>query len=242
MTSAISAISFWQQTESDGNPMPLHVSAPAGAGIFPAMVVIQHQSGVDEFIQGVTRRLAEAGYLTAAPDLYHRDGPNCQDDMRTRSTRLSDRRVSADVGASVDFLKRQSQVDAKRIGIIGFCMGGRVVYLMAAAIPDFKAAVTFYPGNTARAWGRDIASPLERTGEIHCPVQGHFGDDDKNPSPEDRAKLDAELTKHAKPHEFFAYPDAGHAFMDHTKESYRPQAEAAAWPRALNFLQRHLKG
>lgn len=220
--------------------MPTHVSAPAGDGIFPAMVVIQHQSGVDEFIQGMTRRLAEAGYVAAAPDLYHRDGPNCQDDMRTRSTHLSDRRVIADVGATVDFLKRQSNVDTKRIGIIGFCMGGRVVYLMAAAIPEFKAAVTFYPGNTARAWGRDIPSPLERTLEIRCPVQGHFGEDDKNPSPEDRAKLDAELTKHGKPHEFYAYADTGHAFMDHTKESYRNHAEAAAWPRTLDFLRRHL--
>ena len=242
MTSAISAISSWQQTESDGNPMPLHVSAPAGNEIFPAMVVIQHQSGVDEFIQGITRTLAEVGYLAAAPDLYHRDGPNCQDDMRTRSTRLSDRRVIADVGVTVDFLKRQSNVDAERIGIIGFCMGGRVVYLMAAAIAEFKAAVTFYPGNTSRAWGRDIPSPFEHTAEIRCPVQGHFGDDDKNPSPEDRAKLDAELTQHGKPHEFYAYPDAGHAFMDHTKESYRRHAEAAAWPRTLDFLQRHLNG
>ncbi|MSP40296.1 MAG: dienelactone hydrolase family protein [Deltaproteobacteria bacterium] len=237
-----SAISTWQQTESDGNPMPIHVSAPEGAGTFPAIVVIQHQSGVDEFIQAMTRRLAEQGYVAAAPDLYHRDGPNCQDDLRTRSTRLSDRRVTGDVGACVEFLKRQSTVDAKRIGIIGFCMGGRVCYLMAAAIPDFKAAVTFYPGNTGRAWGRDIPSPLERTVEIRCPVQGHFGNDDKNPAPEDRAKLDAELLKHGKLHEFFAYADAGHAFMDDTKESHRPQAEAQAWPRTSDFFHRHLKG
>ena len=93
------ARSDWQQTESDGNPMPIHVSAPAGAGIFPALVVIQHQSGVDEFMQGMARKLADAGFVAAAPDLYHRDGPNCPDDMRTRSARLGDRRVIADVGA-----------------------------------------------------------------------------------------------------------------------------------------------
>ena len=114
--------------------------------------------------------------------------------MRTRSSRLGDRRVITDVGATVDFLKRHRAVDPNRIGIIGFCMGGRVVYLIAAAIPALKTAVTFYPGNTGRAWGRDIPSPLERTAEIHCPLQGHFGDEDKNPSPEDRLKLDAELT------------------------------------------------
>ena len=232
--------SQWQVSESDGNPMSIYVSAPDGGGVFPAVVVIQHQSGVDPFIQAMTGRLADAGFVAAAPDLYHRDGPNCPDEMRARSARLSDRRVIADVGATVDFLKGHHAVDAARIGIIGFCMGGRVVYLMAAALADFKAAVTFYPGNTGRAWGRDIPSPLARTAEIACPIQGHFGDDDKNPSPEDRLKLDSELAKHGKFHEFYAYPNAGHAFMDDTKESYRPAAALAAWPRALDFLWRHL--
>ena len=101
--------------------------------------------------------------------------------------------------------------------------------------------MTFYPGNTGRAWGRDIPSPFERSGEIHCPVQGHFGEDDKNPSPEDMRKLDAELTKFNKPHEFFSYPNAGHAFLDNTKESYRSVAAEQAWPRALDFLKRHLQ-
>ena len=234
------ARSDWQQTASDGNPMPLHVSIPEGGGTFPALIVIQHQSGVDPFIQAMTGRLADAGFVAAAPDLYHRDGPNCPDDMRTRSARLGDRRVIADVGATVDFLKRHSVVDTSRIGIIGFCMGGRVVYLMAAVSPEFKAAVTFYPGNTGRAWGRDIPSPLERTAEVGCPIQGHFGDDDKNPSPEDRLKLGAELTKHGKVHEFYAYPNAGHAFMDDTKESYRRDAAETAWPRGLDFLRRYL--
>jgi len=233
-------VSQWQKAESDGNLMPIHVSTPDGAGVFPAVVVIQHQSGVDPFIQSMTGRLADAGFVAAAPDLYHRDGPNCPDEMRARSARLSDRRVITDVSATLDFLKRQRTVNAGRIGIIGFCMGGRVVYLIAAAVPDFKAAVTFYPGNTGRAWGRDIPSPLQCTAEIGCPLQGHFGDDDKNPSPEDRLKLAAELTKHAKFHEFYGYPNAGHAFMDDTKESFRRDAALAAWPRALDFLRQHL--
>ncbi|HLN85000.1 MAG TPA: dienelactone hydrolase family protein [Candidatus Limnocylindrales bacterium] len=233
-------VSQWQQTDSDGNPMSLHVSTPEDGGIFPAVVVIQHQSGVDGFIQSMTERLAGAGYVAVAPDLYHRDGPNCTDDMRARSARLGDRRVIVDVSATVEFLKRQRAVDPGRIGIVGFCMGGRIVYLMAAAIPAFKAAVTFYPGNTGRAWGRDIPSPFERTGEIGCALQGHFGDEDKNPSPEERLKLDAELTKHGKVHEFYTYPHAGHAFMDDTKGSFRPDAAQAAWPRALEFLGRHL--
>lgn len=234
------ATSGWQQTPSDNNSMPLYVSVPDGAGPFPAMVVIQHQTGVDEFIQGMTQKLAGLGYVAAAPNLYHRDGADCQDDARTRSQRLGDRRVIGDVDATVQYLQRHSAVDGKRIGIIGFCMGGRIVYLLAATNPALKAAVTFYPGNTGRAWGRDIPSPFERTADIVCPVQGHFGDDDKNPSPEDREKLAADLAKHGKAHEFYAYAGAGHAFMDNTKPSHRAEAEAAAWPRTVEFLRRHL--
>ncbi len=234
--------SNWQETESDGSVMRLHVAIPDGAGPFPAMVVVQHQGGVDEFMRAMTERLAAAGYAAAAPDLYHRDGPDCKDDIVTRRSRLSDRRIINDIQATVGFLERQRAVDSKRIGIIGFCMGGRVVYLMAAAIPSFRAAVAYYPGNIFRAWGRDIPSPFERSAEIHCPLQGHFGADDGNPSPEDMAKLDGELTKFNKAHEFHAYANAGHAFMDSTKESYRRHADEASWPRTLDFLGRYLIG
>ncbi|MGH7794244.1 MAG: dienelactone hydrolase family protein [Candidatus Binatia bacterium] len=232
--------SNWQETESDARPMRLFVSVPAGSGLFPGMVVMQHQGGVDGFIQQMTQRLAQAGYIAAAPDLYHRDGPDCQDDIVTRRSRLSDRRIVNDVAATVAFLQSHSAVDGDRLGVIGFCMGGRLAYLTVTANPAFKAAVAFYPGNTFRPWGRDLPSPFERTAEIHCPVQAHFGADDANPSPQDMAKLDAELTRFAKPHEFFAYSNAGHAFMDKTKESYRGHADEAAWPRTLEFLDRHL--
>jgi carboxymethylenebutenolidase len=234
------APSSWEQVESDGSMMRLHVSTPAGPGPFPALVVAQHQGGLDEFVQGMTTRLAGAGYIAAAPDLYHRDGPQCTDDAKTRSMRLRDRNVIADIDAAVSFLQRHRAVAPARIGIIGFCMGGRIVYLMAAANPSVKAAVAYYGGNIFRPWGRDIPSPFERTAEIHCPVLGHFGADDKNPSPEDMQKLDGELTKLSKVHEFYSYDNAGHAFMDHTKESYRRHADEASWPRTLNFLQRHL--
>src|ERR1044071_5520217 len=222
-------VSNWQEIESDGSPMRLHVSMPDGTGPFPALIVMQHQGGVDEFIQGMTRRLADAGYLAAAPDLYHRDGPDCTDDLVTRRSRLSDRRIVNDLHAAVGYLHSHGAADSKRIGIIGFCMGGRLVYLAAAAIPAFKAAIAYYPGNAFRPWGRDLPSPFERTAEIHCPIQGHFGADDKNPSQEDMNKLDAALTGFEKAHEFYSYSDAAHAFMDSTKESYRRQAAEAAW-------------
>ena len=232
--------SIWQDTISDNNKMPIYLSRPDGAGPFPGMVVIQHQGGVDEFVQGITRQLAQDGYVAAAPDLYHRDGRGCTDDIVTRRSRLSDRRIINDVDAAVRFLQTQAFVDRNRLAIIGFCMGGRIVYLAAAANPVFKAAVTYYPGNAFRPWGRDLPSPFERTAEIYCPVQGHFGADDKNPSPEDMNKLDVELTRFEKTHEFYSYPNAAHAFMDSTKESYRRQAAETAWARTLDFLRKNL--
>lgn len=221
--------------------MRLYVSAPAGTGPFPALLVMQHQGGVDEFIRQITERLASDGYFAAAPDLYHRDGPDCKDDIVTRRSRLSDRRIINDQAAGVKYLQTHGMVAGHRLGVIGFCMGGRLALLGAATSPAFKAAVAFYPGNSFRAWGRDIPSPFERIGDIHCPVQGHFGADDANPSPQDLAKLDAEMTRWNKPHEFHSYAGAGHAFMDRTKESYRRHADESSWPRTLEFLNRHLE-
>src|SRR4029453_1701318 len=115
--------SSWQQTESDQSAMRMHVSVPSAPGASPGIVVIQHQGGVDEFVQIMTGRLAENGFVAAAPDLYHRDGPDCTDDIVTRRSRLSDRRIINDINATVGFLQNHSAVDARKIGIIDFFLG-----------------------------------------------------------------------------------------------------------------------
>jgi len=229
----------WESINTNDGTMKLYVSRPDGPGPFPGIVVIQGQKGVDRFIEEYTQRLAAEGYVAAAPDLYYREGPDCKDDSPTKRERLRDRTVISDVNATADFLKRQPFVDGNSLGITGFCMGGRVSYLMASAGPAFKAAVDHYGGNAFSPWG-DGPSPFERTPDIHCPIMGHFGLEDENPSPEDVRKLDAALTKHGKVHEFFSYAGTGHAFMDPYSNKYRPQSAAAAWPRTLEFFARHL--
>ena len=231
--------SFWESIKVDGADMRLYVSVPSGTGPFPAVVVIQHQGGVDDFMEEMTQRVASAGYAAVAPDLYHRDGLDCKDDGPTRRARLLDVNVIKDVNATVDFLRGHHSVDAERLGIIGFCMGGRVSYLMAAANPHLKAAVAYYGGNIMVPWGEGPA-PFERTEEIHCPLLGLFGEDDANPSPADMRKLDAELTKHGKAHEFHSYPGAGHAFMNRRGERYRADADRDSWPKTLAFFAKHL--
>jgi carboxymethylenebutenolidase len=229
----------WESTQVDGQPMRIYTSVPAGAGARPAVVVIQHQGGVDEFVEEMTERVASAGFVGAAPDLYHRDGPDCRDDGPTRRARLVDVNVVKDVNATVEFLRRHAAVDARRLGIVGFCMGGRVAYLMAAAQPAFRAAVDYYGGNIMVPWGSGPA-PFERTGEIQCPLIGFFGEEDANPSPADMRKLDAELTRCGKPHEFYSYPGANHAFMNRRGARYHAQADRDSWPKALAFFEKHL--
>lgn len=231
--------STWDSVTVDGATMKLYLSVPDGTGPFPAVVVIQHQGGVDEFIEEMTDRVAAAGYVGVAPDLYHRDGPDCRDDGPTRRARLLDVNVVKDVNATVSFLNGHRAVDGERLGIVGFCMGGRVSYLMAAAQPAFKAAVDYYGGNIMVPWGQGSA-PFERTAEIHCPLLGLFGEEDGNPSPADMRKLDAELTRHGKAHEFHSYPGANHAFMNRRGARYHAQADRDSWPKALAFFDKHL--
>ena len=228
--------SFTETIKVDNQDMELYVSIPDGTGPFPAVVVAQHAGGVDTFICAMADRLAEAGYVAAAPDLYHRLGP---DDPRG-PRELIDTEMIADVQATVEFLQNHSAVDSEALGITGFCMGGRVAYLMAAALPQFKAAEAYYGGNTMVALGEGGASPFERTHAIGCPLLFHFGEADANPSPEDMQKIGAELTRHNKAHEFYTYPNAGHAFMDFTGERHHEEAATAAWPRTLDFFARHL--
>jgi len=233
--------SAWEKVNVDGSEMALYLSLPASGTPVPGIVVVHGQSGLENFIKETTQMLALQGYAAVAPNLYHRDGPECKDDGPTRRARLQDKTVINDINAAIAFLKNHRQVDGGKLGIVGFCMGGRLVYLMSAANKDLKAGVMFYGGSTMQAWG-DGPSPFDRTREINCPIQGHFGAEDQNPSPEDMRKLDAELARWGKVHEFHSYAGAAHAFANSGSNNYRPHAAALSWPKATEFFSRHLVG
>lgn len=233
--------SRWDTVDIDGGAMRCYISVPRGDGPFPAVVVSQHAGGVDEFIRAMSDRLADGGYVAIAPDLYHREDPNSSDDAMTRMAGLRDVNIVADVNAAVGHLKGRPEVRADRIGITGFCMGGRVAYLMAARNRDLRACVVFYGGNIMVPWGAGPA-PFDITEDIGCPVMGLFGEDDPNPNPADVAKIDAELTRFGKAHEFHSYPGAGHAFMSEGRPMYREATARDAWQRCLGWFERYLKG
>jgi carboxymethylenebutenolidase len=227
--------------EVNGEPMRVYVDVPAGGDARSAVLVMIHGPGLDRFIQAKVEELARHGYVAAAPDLFHRQ-PDDGTETMTRVGRLLDREIIADADATVAHLKQMPEVLAGSLAVTGFCMGGRHTYLLAGSRPDnWKAAGVFYGGNIMKPWG-DGPSPFELTARIACPLLGCFGADDANPSPDDVKRIDAELTRHGKPHEFHTYEGAGHAFLNFTNpERFRPEQASDAWSKLLAFLDRHLE-
>ena len=230
----------WDALTVDGETMRCYVAVPAGEGPFPAVVVIQHAGGVDDFVQEMAGRFAAVGYVAVAPELYHRQDPESGENMLERMARLRDAEIVPDVTAAFEHAQSLPEVASDRTGIAGFCMGGRVSYLMATHVPSLRAAVVFYGGNIMVPWGEGPA-PFDRTENIACPLLGLFGEEDTNPSPADVAKLDAELTRLGKQHEFHSYAGVGHAFMNSDRPGYRPDVAVDAWAKCLGWLQLHLR-
>ena len=221
--------------------MRIYSKAPAGAAQAPGIVVIIHGPGLDTFIEDRVDDLARHGYAAAAPDLFHRQ-PDDGADMMARIGRLRDNEILADADATIAHLRNLKETRVTDLAVLGFCMGGRITYLLAGARPAaWRAAGVFYGGSIMKAWG-DSPTPFDLTGNIACPVIGFFGAEDTNPSPDDVKKIHAEMTRLGKPHEFHMYEGAGHAFLNFgNAERHRPKQAADAWEKMLAYLDRQLK-
>ena len=228
--------------------MEAYVTKPEGDGRLPAVLVIQEIWGVNSHIQYVTDRLPSQGYVGMAPALFHREGRGTiglHEEMETAVAHMgqcTDVNIVSDIKAAVEYLKDQPFVDPNRIGIVGFCFGGRVSYLAAATVPEIKAASVFYGGRLLGAMGGDGPSPVEQTANINAAVIGLFGEDDQNPTPPDVAVLEAELKKHGKTYEFHMYPGCGHGFHCNGRASYRPESARDAWGKTIAWFDQYLKG
>ncbi len=234
--------SFWEKVEVEGREMDLYASVPSGAGPFPAVVVAHPASGVGEFTQSIADRLAAEGYAAVAPNRFHRVTEEMLASGSAAGQFLNDLETIADMNATVDFLRNHPAIDGERIGIIGFCSGGRIAWLSAATNPHLKAAVPYYGGNIMATVGEATGSPFDLAEGISCPVLFHFGEVDTNPSQDDMRKFDAELTRLGKEHDFRSYPGAGHAFMDQSQAArYHEAAAQASWPVTVEFFATHLK-
>ncbi|MEE9251002.1 MAG: dienelactone hydrolase family protein [Alphaproteobacteria bacterium] len=232
-------MSRYDEIEVGGSPMAIFLAAPEGPRPHPAVLLMCHGAGIDEFTRDVAERLAAAGYVAGAPDIFHRQ-PGIEDPVEKRAN-LKDSEIAADIDATVARLEGMADVQAGNLSILGHCMGGRMAFLGASLNPIFRAAVIYYGGNIFVSWGNEGPTPFERLKDIKCPVIGFFGMDDANPSPEDVNKIDAALEEHGIAHEFHRYAGAGHAFQNFTRaDAYREEATKDSWQRTLDFLQQRL--
>jgi carboxymethylenebutenolidase len=230
----------WDTIDVQGQPMRVYLDTPAGKTSAPGVIVIMHGPGLDRFVEDRVENLAKHGYAAIAPDLYHRQSPEVTDMMK-RISQLTDPEIVADVDATISYFKKVKDTRVTDLGVLGFCMGGRITYMLCGSLPGaWKLGGVFYGGNIMKNWG-EAPTPFDLTENITCPLVGFFGREDQNPSPEDVKKIDAELTRFGKPHEFHMYDGAGHAFLNFMNaERYREAQGKDAWDKMLAFLNKHL--
>lgn len=231
-------------------PMDGFVAQPEEAGPFPAVIVIMEGFGLNAHIRGVARRYAEAGYVAIAPDLYHRaPGKRVMDydEVQKLSPLMGsvvDDQIVADVKTTVDYLKHQANVRADRIGITGFCMGGRVAYLAAARLPeDIQAAAVYYGGGIVSADRNEQrpVPPVELTSQIKGAVIGFFGDQDQWISVAQVNQIREALIATGVPSEIHLYAGADHGFFCEERATYHESSAKDAWRRTQEWFARYLK-
>jgi carboxymethylenebutenolidase len=225
---------------ADGE-MALYDAQPDGPAR-AAVVVVQEAFGVNEHIEDVTRRLATAGYRAVAPHLFHRTGDPVLDytnfdKVMPHMGALSEDGILSDLDAALSHLAAAG-FEARRTGIVGFCMGGSVCFLAAARRP-LGAAVTFYGGGISK--GRFGAPPLvELAPSLKTPWLGLYGDLDQSIPVEEVESLREAAAKATVATEIVRYPEAGHGFYCDARSSYHEASALDAWPRALDWFERHL--
>ena len=227
-----------QMQTVDVGGVPAYLARPAGDAPAPAVLVIQEAFGLNDHIKDVTRRIAGEGYVALAPDLYWRggEGRTVRYDQLPEAIglmhSLKDVEIVADLRSAIGYLEKQAFVRADRIGITGFCMGGRVSYLAACELPDkIKASVPYYGGGI----------PADKTEKLRCPVLAFFGEKDAFIPLDSVEQLKAEAKRLGKNVEVVVYPGADHGFFCNERASYQKAAAEDSWQRLKAFFAKHLR-
>ena len=239
---------------AEGGDMAAYVSFPnpnAGTSL-PAVIVVQEAFGANAHIQRVADQFAAAGYVAVAPALFHRNerNPNpmlgyTPEDfdaaINTYMPELTGQGIIEDIKGTIDYLQRTyPRTRGQKIGIVGYCMGGRVVYLAASACSGLSAGAVYYGGAILAPYS-DGVTPVDGTANISIPLIGSFGATDGNPTPDDVSTIEAALTDAGKSFDFKMYPDAGHGFNCDDRDSYNQAAAEDAMARTVAFFDSNLK-
>lgn len=223
---------------SDGVTVRAYLVSPQTKDKRPAIIVVQEWWGLNDHIKDIARRFAVEGYVAIAPDLYSR----LQNEVVPNSNpkragelmgQLKQEDALKDLNATVKYLKTVPGVDAARIGVTGFCMGGSYALMLPCVNNEIKAAVPYYG---------QVPNPDTPLQKLACPVLYIYGEEDGWITKADVQRLAAALKKYNKPGEIKTYPGAPHAFFNDTrKDVYKPAEAKDAWTRTLAFFKQHLK-
>jgi carboxymethylenebutenolidase len=232
-----------------GDQIEAYAARPLGPGPFPGVVVVHHMPGWDPWTKEVVRNFAHRGYQAIAPHLYCRLGPGSPDDLAAKARAaggVPDAQVVADLVGAAGWLRHLPTANGK-VGVIGFCSGGRHSYLAAGLAPDvFDAAVDCWGGNVvvddpaAITAARPVA-PVDYTPALKAPILGIFGNEDRNPTVDQVDRLEAELKKHGKTYEFRRYDGAGHGFFAVNRQAYRVDQANDGWEKVFAFFGKYLR-
>ena len=247
-------IEKWIEVPAENGTMSIHIAQPEGRGPYPGIVSFHSFIGISEYRLDVSRRLAAKGYAVVLPDLFHRKGkrllytlPAQENDAVATAASLSFLRMAVDSRVAINCLKSMSQVEPRRIGVMGFGMGGTVAFIAACSNQDLKAVAIAYSRNLvpgALSPGRPI-SPLLLVEEITAPVLFLSSSGDPVPSPADVKVLQAVMGKYNKNFDARIYestPPVGHAFMEKDIEQfYNPAASEWGWRQIDEFIDRTLR-
>jgi len=226
--------------------MPAYRAAPAGKTGAPVVLVISEIFGVHEHIADVARRFAKAGYFAIAPELFVRQGDATAYGeigklIAEVISKVPDAQVMGDLDASVAWAKAEG-ADTGKLGVTGFCWGGRITWLYAAHNPAVKAGVAWYGRLVGQANPLQPTNPVELAGKLHAPVLGLYGGQDSGIPLATVDQMKAALAAGsvaARASEFHVYPDAPHAFHADYRPSYRKEAAEDGWRRCRDWFARH---
>ena len=223
---------------ADGTEMNAYVARPSDNGKHPAVLVFQEAFGVNAHIRDVTERFAREGYVSIAPELYHRTAPGFEgkyDDFQSvmpHMRAMTDKGIAEDIRSAYDWLKTNSYVMADKIASVGFCMGGRVSFVACATLP-LQASISFYGGNIAPAL-------LPKIAELRAPILFFWGGLDKHIGAEQTRAIVDECKRLGKTYVNVEFSDADHGFFCDVRSSYNPAAATLAWNLTTTYLLLHL--
>lgn len=224
-----------------------YAARPLGPGPFPGVLVVHHMPGWDEWTREVVRRLTHHGFNAISPDLHFRQGPGTPTEKSQRVREMGgqiDEMVIGDLIGGERYLRELPTGNGK-VGLIGFCSGGRVAFMAASKIPTLACAVDCWGGNVvsppAKLNANQPVAPFDMTPDISVPLLGLFGNDDSNPDPKQVDQIEETLKAHKKDYEFHRYDGAGHAFFNWAGDRYRANQAADGWEKVFAFFRKHLQ-